>query len=112
MKTQYLAADIQLDKVFGTVTPPKELGNLKGAEGINTILTNMVSLIFTVSAVLFVFMFLISGFQMLMSGGDKEALAKARARLTWAVIGIVLLSLSFVILRIIQHITGFNFILI
>lgn len=107
---RYLAQQ-NIKDVFGTINPPSQLGGLKGAEGINTVLTNAITLIFTVGAVVFVFMFLISGVQMIMSGGDKETLARARGRLTWAIIGIVLLSLAFVIFRILEQVTGFKFII-
>ena len=54
-------------------------------------------------------MVVISALQWIVSGGDKEAVAKARSRLTYAIIGIVLLALSFLILRVIGQITGFSF---
>lgn len=107
---RYLAQK-SVQEVFGEVNPPPQLGGLRGAEGINTILANSITLVFTVAAVLFVIMFLWSGVSMILSGGDKEAVAKARGRITWAIIGIVLLSLSFVIFRVLGTVTGFKIIL-
>lgn len=104
-----LAANFE--NTFGTVTPPTQLGTLNGAAGINEILGNIITLIFTVAAVAFVIMFLWAAVQMILSGGDKESLAKARGRITWAIIGIVLLSLSFVVFRVLGSLTGFNIIL-
>ncbi len=107
---RYLAQQSVKD-VFGEVNPPPELGGLRGSAGINSILASIISLIFAVAAVVFIIMFLFSAVQMILSGGDKEALAKAKSRITWAIIGIVLLSLSFVIFRVLGFITGFKIIL-
>jgi hypothetical protein len=94
---------------FGDITSPPELGGLKGAAGINDVLSRVVELIFIFAAVTFTFMFLWAAVSMIMSGGDKESLAKAQARIRWAIIGIVLLALSFVIFSLLSYITGFKF---
>lgn len=107
---KYLAQQSVKD-VFGEVKPPPEIGNLRGAAGINEVLGNIITIIFTVAAVVFVIMFLWAGLSMILSGGDKEAVAKARGRITWAIVGIVLLSLAFVIFRVLGTITGFRIIL-
>lgn len=100
----------EINGIIGKVTPPKAVSGLGGGEaGINNLLGKVVQLIFVVATVGFVFMVLISAVQLILSGGDKEALGKARGRLTWAIIGIVLLSLSFVIFRVLENITGFKF---
>lgn len=106
---KYLAADFRT--TFGNVSPPPELKGLQGASGINTLLGNVVSLVFIIAAVAFTLIFLYSALQMILSGGNKESVAAARARITWAIIGLVVLSLAFVIFRVIQHVTGVNLIL-
>jgi len=105
------------EDIFGKVVAPSPLGKLipandtqSGEKAIGTLLGNFVQLIFVVGTVGFVFMILLSAIQMIFSGGDKEGLAKARGRLTWAIIGIVLLSLSFVIFRVLEGVTGFKFV--
>ncbi len=105
-----LAESIQ--DVFGTVTPPPELGPLgkeSGATAISTVITNIISLLYTVAAIIFIFMLIFSAIQWLMSGGDKEAVAKARGRITWAIIGITLLALTFVILNVLGQILNIKF---
>lgn len=102
--------DSSVNNALGVVDAPKAVAPLGGGEaGINNLLGKVVQLIFVVATVGFVFMVLISAVQLILSGGDKEALGKARGRLTWAIIGIVLLSLSFVIFRVLENITGFSF---
>lgn len=100
------------EDVFGKITPPDfllPLTNRGGAGGISFFLTKVVELIYLVAGIIFLFMVIISAFQWMLSGGDKEAVSKARGRLTWAIIGIVLLALAFVIIRVIGQIIGFKF---
>ena len=98
---------------FGTIDPPPQLkslgsGGLRGGAGINVILSNIVILLFSAAALAFVIMFLWGAVQMITSAGDKEAIAKARGKITWAIIGIFLMALSYFIFEVIQDITGFQ----
>ncbi len=98
--------------VFGTITPPAPIAGIEGVTGedkITTLLSRIVLLIYIVSAIVFVFMLLFSAFQWIISGGEKEAVASARNRMQWAIIGIVVLALVFVILRVLGTLTGFQF---
>jgi len=101
----------QLAPIFGQITPPKELGALQGARGaagINIILGNIVNLFFAAAALAFVIMFLWGAVQMITSAGDKEAVGKAKGKITWAIIGIFLMALSFFIFQLIEDLTGFQ----
>lgn len=99
-----------IDNVFGKITPPPQIGNIGfGAAGISNLLNKIIQLIYMGASVVFLFMIIFSAFQWITSGGDKEKVGQARARLTHAIIGITLLALAFVIARIIGGITGFNF---
>ena len=98
--------------VIGTISPPPQVINLTnqgGAAGISTLLTNLITIIYELAAIAVVFMLLFGAFQWIISGGEKEAIAKARSRITWAIIGIVFLALTFVILTVIGRITNINF---
>ncbi len=102
----------EVDKVFGVISPPANLGDLAkgtGAQGISLLLSRIIELIYIAGGLVFVFMVIMSAFQWIMSGGDKEAVGKARGRLTYAIIGIILMALSFVIIRVVGNITGFTF---
>lgn len=95
--------------VFGKITLPPAIRNLgTGSAAISLVLSNIVTLIFIAAGIVFLFMIVISAFQFITSGGDKEAVGKARGRLTWAIIGITILALAFVIVRTVAEITGFN----
>src|SRR3972149_11638792 len=51
-----------------------------------------------------VIIIIISGIQFVTSGGNPEAAASARGRLTFAIIGFVIISLAFAILQIVNRI--------
>lgn len=102
----------QLAPIFGNISPASPLpSNIRGAAGINLILNNAVILFFAAAAVSFVIMFLWGAVQIILSQGDKEAIAKARGKITWAIIGIFLIALSYFIFEVLQDITGFRFFL-
>lgn len=104
---------MDLDKLFGTISPPPGIENLvqKGgntaAGGIGAFLNNVIQLIYSLAGVILIFMIIYAAIQWMSSGGDKEAIAKARARIVHAVIGIILLALAFLISKYIGLITGF-----
>ncbi|MDO8638583.1 MAG: hypothetical protein Q7R43_03335 [Candidatus Daviesbacteria bacterium] len=61
---------------------------------------------FAIAAAVVVLYFIIGGVQFLLSGGDKEAIAKAQKRITHAIIGFVLLMMMFIILQFIPEFLG------
>jgi hypothetical protein len=105
-----------IQDTFGNIGLPDELKQAgfdpapqHGASNVNRLLENIVGLFFAAAAISFIIMFVWGAVQMILSGGDKEAIAKARSRITWAIVGIVLLALSYFIFLLLQQITGFNF---
>ncbi len=97
------------ENVIGTINTPKQVQNLGfGAGGISTFLTNIVTIIYTIAGIIFVFMMILGAFQWITSGGDKEGIEKARKRITNAIIGLVLLAVTFLIVGVIGQITGFT----
>jgi len=105
------AAENAINNAIGKITPPPQVIGLgAGNIGIGRVLTNLLSLIYIVAGIVFLFMIVIGAFQMITSGGDKEAVANSQKRITYAIIGIVLLALAFVIVRLVGQITGFKFI--
>lgn len=105
---QLLAQDVK--STFGTINPPPELAPLgRGETGINNLLNNVVGIFFAAAALAFIIVFLWGAIQMILSGGDKEAIAKARSKITWAIIGITLMSLSYFVFQLLEAITGFKF---
>ena len=61
------------------------------------ILTGFFDIAFTLCAFLAFIWFVWGAFQYIFAGGDKEKLAKAKSRLTWAVAGLIIVALAFMI---------------
>lgn len=99
-----------MEAVFGKIGVPKELSGFpEGAPGINKLLDNLIGVFFSAGALAFIIMFVWGAVQMILSGGDKEAIAKARSKITWAIVGVTLLALSYFIFQLLEAITGFKF---
>ncbi|KKQ66892.1 MAG: hypothetical protein US86_C0002G0009 [Candidatus Daviesbacteria bacterium GW2011_GWA2_38_24] len=99
-----------VEDVFGKITPPAPIARIGfGAQGISTFISNIINLLLSVSLLVLAFMIFWAGFQWMTAGGDKEQIAKARARITNALIGLLILSLAFFVARQIGIITGFRF---
>jgi len=100
---------MKVEDVFGQITAPTQIQSIgSGAAGISNLLSKIIELLYIAAGLIFVFMVITSAFQWITSGVDKEAVSKARGRLTYAIIGIVIMALAFVIIRLIGQITGFT----
>lgn len=103
-------AESSVAKIFGQVIPPGPVGSIGfGGSGIGNLLSKIIELAYIAAAVIFVFMIIISAFQWLISGGDKDAVSGARKRLIYAIVGITVLALAFLITGVVGQITGFQF---
>lgn len=70
------------------------------------VIQNIISLLAPAAAIAFLIMLIVGGFQFLTSGGDPKAVAGARTTLTYAIIGIILVVVSWLILLLVHQITG------
>lgn len=66
---------------------------------------NIISLLAPAAGVAFLVMFLFGGYKFITSGGDAKAAASARSTLTYAIIGLVLVVVSWLILLLVKSIT-------
>jgi uncharacterized BrkB/YihY/UPF0761 family membrane protein len=87
------------------ITAPSGLPQ-PGAISIEKIISNTLSLIITAGIVVSVIMIVWAGIQWVTSEGDKQKVAAARARLTWAIIGIIIMLISFFIISVINYLFG------
>ena len=95
---------------LGKIETPDQIKALgEGAVGISALLDNLIGVFFAAGSIAFIIMFAWGAVQMILSGGDKEAIAKARSKISWAIVGVALMSLSYFIFLLIQRITGFGF---
>lgn len=109
-----LLADHDIQHTFGTISPPPELipftsPDPTGAAGISKFLSNLVALIFSLAAVVLIFMLIWGAWDWMTSEGDKEKLSKAQQKIISALIGIVLFAAAFAVIRILGQFTGFKF---
>ena len=69
---------------------------------------NLINALFLLSGISAVFFIIISGIRLMLSGGDPIKVEKARSTFTYALIGLAIILLSFVILQVVSVITGTN----
>jgi hypothetical protein len=81
----------------------RDVATLRSLEGI---FENIVTVVLGLGGVVLFIMLIMGGFQFITAGGDPKAIEGAKKTLTYAIGGIVLLALSFLILRFISTFTG------
>ncbi|MBI4035691.1 hypothetical protein HY383_01955 [Candidatus Daviesbacteria bacterium] len=80
------------------VPQPPELTNL-GFNNLASLISGLLNIVFYL-AVFFAFYWLVWGaFQYILAQGKKEELGKAKARITWALIGLIVILLAFIITK-------------
>jgi len=77
-------------------------------KGIECVFQNLISPIPTLLALVAVFMIIFSGIRLLMAGGDPKAYAAAWKTFFWAVVGLGLLAVAWLIIVLIERFTGAN----
>lgn len=87
---------------------PNELveGDVPSIKYLETIFGSVVSVILSVAAIVLFVILLVGGFRWLTSGGDPKAVEAARGTISSAIAGLVILLLAFIILQVIEAITG------
>jgi len=80
----------------------------RGPEILTLFFKNFVNLAFGFGGLYFFVQILRSGYDWINAGGDKEAVQKARARLTNAITGVVLLFSVFMIIFIVETVFGIS----
>lgn len=71
-------------------------------------LKNIINAGFILAGIITVVLIILSGIRLLLSGGDPERVEHAKKSLTYAIIGFVIILLSFVIINLIARVTGAN----
>ena len=75
---------------------------------LTSLFTNILQAIAVFAGIVFFIMMLVGGFSFLFSGGDQKKLEKAKGTLTNAIIGLIILIGGYLILRLIEIITGIS----
>ena len=74
-----------------------------GLNVLQGVITNGLNIFIIAAVVITVIIVAYSGLQWITSGGDKQKVAQARARLTWGVVGLVIVFTAFMVVRIIAY---------
>lgn len=90
---------------WGTIQGCTE-GDVATIKGLECAFGNFISVILALAGIILFVMLVVGGFRYLVSGGDPKAVEAAKATLTHAILGLVILVLAFLILVFIKQITG------
>lgn len=67
---------------------------------------NVIGIVIGLAGIVLFILFIAGGFQYLTAGGNPQAVEGARKTLTFAILGLVLIALSYLILKLIAIFTG------
>lgn len=84
------------DKCYGTLT------------AVPTLIANILAVLTFVAAISAFIMLIFGGFRFIIAQGDPKAVQAARGTLTWAVVGLVMIIISWLILVFISQFFGLN----
>lgn len=75
-------------------------------QGIECLVANIIKIVSPIAGLAFGIMFLVGGFKLIFSGGNPKEVQSAQNVLTFAVIGLVLTIISYLVLILIENFTG------
>jgi hypothetical protein len=89
------------------VQTPPNMG-IPGTTAPGTIITAALTIVYIVAALLVLFFLIMGAFKWITSGGDKDAIGKARGSIVNALIGLAILALAVVIVVVVGQILHIN----
>ena len=84
------------------IEPPKQ-----GFATIGNAISNLFNIALVIAILIVLVMLIIGAYEWITSGGDKEAVGKARNRIINALIGLVILAVAFALARLAGQVAGF-----
>ena len=88
-----------------TVNPPAGAPS-GGTDTLATIMGNAMTIMLIVAVVVCLIFLVLGGMQWMSSGGDKQKIAGARAKLTWAIVGLLVALGAFAIVNLFGYFFG------
>lgn len=85
-----------------------EIDGAATISGLECVFSNIVQVVLAFGGIVLFLMLILGGFKYITAGGNPQAVEGAKKTLTYAVGGTILLALSFLILVVIQQITGLD----
>ena len=89
------------------INAPKSIPS-GGTETLGTALSGFLTILIIIAIVLCLISLVRAGIQLASSSGDKTKVASARSRLTWSIIGLIVVMLAFFIVNILGTFFGVN----
>lgn len=83
-------------------------GPLVGIEKVGDIVSKLLTFLIPLGGILFLLVFIWGGIDIIMSQGSPEKWKTARLKITYAVVGFVLLAVAFLFVKLIETIFGLN----
>lgn len=80
----------------------------QGYSDLGTFITNIVQLVFVFALIAVLVMMIWGAFEWIVSGGDKDAVAKARNRILNSLIGLAVLAVAFALFKFAGQFLGFG----
>lgn len=87
----------EISSVFSPAGLFDNLGNL---------ISSIIQLMITAGAVLCIIFIIVGGFKFITAAGDEKSIASAKATLTYAIIGLIVILLAFIIVQVVQYFLG------
>lgn len=85
------------------ISPPPQ-----GYRDLGRFVTNILQLAFIVAVITVLVMLIWGAFEWIVSGGDKEAVGKARNRIINALVGLAVLAIAFALFKVAGQFLGFD----
>lgn len=91
------------------IVQPKGSG-IRSDIPLGTVIGNLITIVFSISALIVLIMIIWGGLEWIFSAGDKEKIGKARDRILHAIIGLALIALAFLIARVVGNLVNIDLI--
>ncbi len=75
-------------------------------QDLGSVFTRLLQYIFPLAGIILFAMILISGFQLLTSAGDPKAMDSAKQRLTWGIVGFIVIFVAFWLIKLLEFLLG------
>ncbi|MDP2874507.1 MAG: hypothetical protein Q8N84_04425 [bacterium] len=94
---------------YGPIELHNPIANLgDSAGGFSKLLNNVISMIVALASIALFAFLLMGGFQFITAGGDKAQIDGAKKTITNAVIGIIIMSVAFLLVKILGAVLGYD----
>lgn len=70
------------------------------------LMTTIIQLLISIAAILSIIFIIVAGFNFITASGDEKKIASAKGTLTYAIVGLIAIILTFAVLRIVQYFLG------